>query len=486
MNTTTRRLASVVMVMFLALMVSTTWIQFFQADELNDDNRNIRKLHAQFGTDRGPIVVGGDAIALSTPVDDEFGYQREYTDGKLYSPLTGFFSLVNGTTGIEDAKNDFLNGQADALWVDRLQNLLTGATPQGSSVELTIDPAAQKAAWDALGDQRGAVVALDPSTGAILAMVSKPSFDPNELATHDTKAASDRYTELLNDDSRPLISRATAESYPPGSTFKLVTTAAALESGDFTPSTVVDAPSTYTLTGTSTKVGNYAGTSCSGSGEMSLADAVRISCNTTFLGLAGDLGDEAMQEQAEKFGFNEPFYVPFPAAASGYPTPPDTAALELSGIGQGSVKATPLQMAMVSAAIANGGELMEPYSVDKIRDAQLEVVEETSPTSLGQAVSEKTAEQLTDMMVSVVEDGSGTTAQMSGVSVAGKTGTAQHGADTSKTDPHVWFTSFAPADDPKVAVAVVVESGGDLGGQATGGSVAAPIAKAVMDAVLNG
>ncbi|MFI2104517.1 peptidoglycan D,D-transpeptidase FtsI family protein [Isoptericola sp. NPDC019693] len=489
MNTTLRRLASVVMVMFLALMVSTTWIQFFHADELNSDTRNIRSIYAEYGRARGPIVVGGEAIALSKPVDDEFGYQREYTDGKLYAPLTGFFSLANGTTKIEHTENDYLNGQADALWVDRLQNLLTGADPEGSSVELTIDPKAQQAAWDALGDQRGAVVALDPKTGAILALVSKPSFDPNDLASHSTREAGEAYTKLLNDtENKPLNSRATNWSYPPGSTFKLVTTAAALESGDYQPDTVIDAPSTYTLTGTQTQVGNFAGTSCASSGQMTLADALRISCNTAFLGLGGELGADAMDEQAEKFGFGKTVDVPFRADASQYDQDPDamnTAQVELSGIGQGSVTATPLQVAMVSAAIANGGEVMQPYSVDTVRDPQLEVVRQTSPTSLGRAVSEKTAGQLTDMMKSVVESGSGTSAQISGVQVAGKTGTAQWG-DTSKTNPHVWFTGFAPADDPQVAVAVVVESGGDLGGQATGGSVSAPIAKAVMEAVLNG
>jgi peptidoglycan glycosyltransferase len=487
-NTTLRRLAGVVMVMFLALMVSTTWIQFFHADELNSDTRNIRSIYAEYGRARGPIVVDGQAVALSTPVDDEFGYQREYTQGRMYAPLTGFFSLANGTTAVEHAENDYLNGQADALWVDRLQNLLTGSDPEGSSVELTIDPEAQQAAWDALGDQQGAVVALDPKTGAILAMVSKPSFDPNDLASHSTKEAGEAYTDLLNADGDPLLNRATAWNPPPGSTFKLVTAAAALESGDYTPDTVIDAPSSYTLTGTSTQVGNFAGTSCASAGEMTLADALRISCNTAFLGLGGDLGADAMDEQAEKFGFSSRYEVPFSTAASQYDPDPDemsTAQVELSGIGQGSVAATPLQVAMVSAAIANGGEVMQPFSVDTVRDPQLEVVRETSPQGLGRAVSEKTAGQLTDMMKSVVESGSGTSAQISGVQVAGKTGTAQHG-DTSETNPHVWFTGFAPADDPQVAVAVVVKDGGDLGGQATGGSVSAPIAKAVMEAVLNG
>jgi len=486
-NITTRRLASIVMVMFLALLVSTTWIQYFQAESLNDDPRNARSLYAQFGTDRGPIVVGGDAIADSVPVDDEWNYQRQYAQGRLYAPLTGYYSLVSGTSGIEQAENDFLAGSADALWVDRLTNLLTGSDPQGSAVELTIDPAAQQAAWDALGDQRGAVVALEPSTGKILALVSKPTFDPNDLATHSTSEANQAYLDLVNDDDDPLISRATNTLYPPGSTFKLVTTAAALESGDYTPETVIPAPSTYTLTQTETQVGNFAGTSCASSGEMTLADALRISCNTAYLGLAGELGADDMNSQAEAFGFGSPYDVPFTTSASQYDPDVDamtTAQVELSGIGQGSVNTTPLQVAMTSAAIANGGEVMVPYSVDRIRDAELEVVEETRANALGRAISSSTADELTDMMVSVVESGSGTAAQISGVSVAGKTGTAQHG-DNSEP-PHVWFTGFAPADDPQVAVAVVVENGGAMGSEATGGRVSAPIAKAVMEAVLNG
>ncbi|MDO8147638.1 penicillin-binding protein 2 [Isoptericola sp. b515] len=486
MNKTARRLASIVMVMFLALLVSTTWIQFFAAESLNNDPRNARTLYEQFGTDRGPIVVGGEAVADSVPVDDEWNYQREYAQGRLYAPLTGYYSLVSGTSGIERAENDFLAGSADALWADRLQNLLTGSDPQGSAVELTVNPAAQQAAWDALGDQRGAVVALEPSTGRILAMVSKPTFDPNELATHDTKQANDAYLALSNSDDKPLNNRATSEIYPPGSTFKLVTAAAALESGDYTAESVVDAPETYTPPGTNSAIRNYGGTACSPSGKQTLADALRISCNTAFAQLGVSLGDEALQEQAEAFGFNESFAVPFGTAASVFPDPPiDPAFVATSAIGQWDVRATPLQIAMVSAGIANDGEVMEPHSVARVRDQNLDVVSETRPSGLGRAVSADTAQQLTEMMIGVVEGGSGTGAQISGVTVAGKTGTAQHG--TGSEPPHVWFTGFAPADDPQVAVAVMVEDGGSIGtSEATGGRVAAPIARAVMEAVLNG
>jgi peptidoglycan glycosyltransferase len=489
MNTTLRRLAGVVMVMFLALMVSTTWVQYGQASSLNNDNRNVRKIYRDYGNARGPIVVGEQSVAASRAVDDPFGFQRVYGDddagtAQMYAPVTGFYSLVNGTSGIEGAENAFLNGQADALWVDRLQNLLTGEKTKGSSVELTIDPAAQKAAWDALGDQRGAVVAIEPSTGRILAMVSKPSYDPNALAVHSTKDAGQAYEDLLNADGDPLINRAIRSAYPPGSTFKLIDAAAALESGDYKADTQIPAPHRYTLPGTSTQLRNFGDEVCSSSDQMSLADALRISCNTAFAQLGVSLGADALDEQAKKFGFGQKLSVPMTTDASSFPK--DEASsddrLALASIGQGSVTETPLQVAMVSAAIANGGELMQPYLVDTIRDPELEVVEQTSPRKLSDAVSGSTADALTQMMLGVVEDGSGTAAQIPGVRVAGKTGTAQ---TTSEADPHAWFTGFAPADDPEVAVAVIVEHGGSAGSEATGGRVAAPVAKAVIQAVLD-
>ncbi|PZR53176.1 penicillin-binding protein 2 [Xylanimonas oleitrophica] len=489
MNTTLRRLASVVMVMFLALMVSTSWVQYVQADKLNNDNRNVRKIYREYGNARGPIVVGDQPVAASTPVDSPFGYQRVYADGdpqraQMYAPVTGFYSLVNGTTMIERSENSFLNGQADALWVSRLQNLLTGRKTEGSSVELTIDPAVQQAAWDALGDQRGAVVAVEPSTGKILAMVSKPSYDPNVLAVHSTREAGAAYQELLNADGNPMTNRAISTHYPPGSTFKLVDAAAALESGTYQADSSIPAPHRYTLPGTRTELRNFGDEVCSPTDEMSLADALRISCNTAFADLGVQLGGDAIREQAEKFGFGSRFEIPMSSAASNYPAAGDAFTpdrVALSAIGQGDVATTPLQVAMISAAIANGGELMQPYLVQTVRDPSLEVVQDASPRKVRDAVSPSTASALTDMMVGVVRNGTGTAAQIPGVDVAGKSGTAQ---TAPNTPPHTWFTAFAPAQDPQVAVAVVVENGGTLSNEATGGRVAAPIARAVIQAVL--
>ena len=486
MNVPLRRVATVVLVMFLALMVSTTYIQFVQADSLNADPRNKRQVYREYGNFRGPIVVAGESVALSTPVDDPYGYQRSYTNGPLYGHVTGFFSIVNGTSAIERKENAFLNGEASTLWIDRLQGLVTGQKPQGASVELTIDPAAQRAAYDALGEQRGAVVAIEPATGKILAMVSKPSYDPNVLATHDTKAASEAYQSLINADGDPLVNRAIAgNTYPPGSTFKLVTAAAALESGQYTPDTVIPAPDEYQYPNSTAAMKNFGGARCSPSGEQTLADAMRISCNTAFADLGVTLGGDAMRSQSEDFGFDSKLSVPMTVTASHFPdaeVTDDGGQLARASIGQGDVRATPLQIAMISAAIANGGKQMTPYTVQTVRGADLEVVEQTEPSLLRTSVSPTTAQQLTSMMISVVENGSGKPARISGIQVAGKTGTAEH---QSGAAPHAWFTGFAPADNPQVAVAVIVENGGDSGNEATGGAVAAPIAKAVMEAVLN-
>jgi peptidoglycan glycosyltransferase len=482
MNTPLRRIAVVVVAMFLALMGAATWVQYVQAAQLNADPRNARTLYREYDNFRGPIVVAGEPVASSTPVDDPFGFQRSYTNGPLYAHATGYYSVVYGPTGIERASNDLLTGTADSLFLSRIQDLVTGRQPQGSSVELTIDPAVQAAAAEALGDQRGAVVAVDPATGAILAMVSSPAFDPNLLAGHDTGAVNEAYRALNDDPAQPLVNRAIAgDTYPPGSTFKLVDAAAALEQG-LTPESPLAAPDVLPLPGSSATIGNFGGASCGPGGTVTLADALRVSCNTAFAQLGLDLGDDALREQSERFGFGAPLSVPLRVTPSRFPEDPDRPQTALSAIGQHDVRVTPLQMAMVSAAIANGGEQMAPHLVRTVRSPDLEVVEEASPDVLRTPVSAATAAALRDMMVGVVENGTGTAARIPGVLVAGKTGTAQ---TTDDAAPHAWFTAFAPADAPRVAVAVVVENGGSSGNEATGGRVAAPVAKAVIEAVLD-
>ena len=482
MNTPLRRLSTVIIVMFVALMAASTWVQFVKAPQLNNDARNVRTLYREYGNPRGPIVVGGEAVAYSVPADTSFNFLRTYTNGPLYAPVTGFYSVVYTRSGLEQAMNTELNGTADSLFLSRLQDLITGRQPQGASVELTIDPVVQQAAWDALAGQVGAVVAIDPATGAILAMVSSPSFDPNLLAGHSTPEVTAAWAALNEDPARPMVNRAIAgDTYPPGSVFKLVTAAAALESG-LSPDTVVEAPLELDLPQSSNTIGNFGGSACSPTDTISLADALRISCNTAFGRLGLDLGDDALRDQARAFGFDTALTIPLRVTESRYPAEPDLPQTALTAIGQHDVRVTPLQVAMVSAAIANDGVLMRPYLVDNVRNQDLTSVSATTRAVLGRAVSPTTARQLRDMMVAVVDSGTGRAARIDGVSVAGKTGTAQTTADAA---PHAWFTAFAPANDPRVAVAVVVEHGGALGDEATGGAVAAPIARAVIQAVMN-
>ncbi len=483
MNGPLRRLSVVVAVLFVALFASATNLQFVQAESLAAAPGNARTLYEQYSRERGPIVAGKSVLATSRPVNNLYRYLRRYPEGQLYAPVTGYYGTVFGSaTGIEAAEAAYLNGTADQLFYRRISDLLTGRQPKGASIEVTIDPAAQKAAYDALGDQRGAAVALDPRTGAILAMVSKPSFDPNALSGHSRPRAQRAYDRLLRDPARPLDNRAIAgRLYPPGSTFKIITTAAALSSGQYTPDTQVPGPAQLDLPQTSVTLPNNDNRPCGPNDQVSLLDALRISCNTSFGFLGMTLGDAALRKQAGQFGFGRTLQVPLTVTPSSFPRTQSQAQVAQAAIGQFDVRVTPLQVAMVAAGVANGGVVMQPYLVKRIRSSDLDTVSETSPAQFSTAVTPEVAAQLTTMMEAVVTGGTGTRAQISGVRVAGKTGSAQTAEGAA---PLAWFTSFAPVDDPKVAVAVVVEDGGTLGDEASGGRVAAPIAKAVMEAVL--
>lgn len=479
MNTPIRRLALLVFTMFTALLLSTSWIQFVQADELRQLPQNRRTLLDTYSRDRGAILVEGNAIADSQPTDDDLRWIRTYPQGELYGHVTGYYSFTYGAgAGLERAMSSVLAGTDDSLFYRRVVDLVTGTTPTGAAVETTVDPQVQAAAAAALGDRRGAVVALDPRTGAVLAMVSHPSYDPNSLASHNLGAVEDAWEALNGDPTRPLVNRTIAgDLYPPGSTFKLVVAAAALESGEFAPDSLLEGPQTYTLPGTSTDLPNFEGGTCGPTDEVSLADSIRVSCNTSMAWLAGELGTEALDDQSQAFGFEQDIEVPMPVTPSVYPEDADAAQLALTGIGQYDVRVTPLQVAMVSAAIANGGEVMEPYLVQTVRDGDLDVIDETDPSRLSRAVSATTAQELTDMMVDVVDNGSGRAAAIPGVPVAGKTGTAEFGTSGAA---HAWFTGFAPADDPQIAVAVVVESASEDWTGESGGRVAAPVGRDVL------
>jgi len=488
-NAPLRRVAVAVLVLFGLLLVNVNYIQVVRAGDYRDDPRNQRVLLRQYERERGPVLAGDGAQVLAESVENEgrFRYLRTYPGGtagpQVYAPVTGFFSFVYGTAQLERTEDAVLSGEDASLFVRRISDLVTGRDLQGGAVSTTLLPAAQEAAYDGLGSQRGAVVALDPRTGAVLAMVSRPSYDPNPLSSFDGELVRSTYQRLVDDPAQPLVNRATSFTYPPGSIFKVVTAAAALESGDFTVDTPVPAPDRLTLPQTTATIGNSGDSSCGG-GTIDLVSAMEISCNTSFAQMGLDLGDDAIRDTAEAFGFGRTLQVPLTVTESVFPADADPPQTAQSAIGQFDVRLTPVQAAMIAAGVANGGSVMAPYLVQQVLAPDLSVVDEADPEELSQAVSEETAAALTEAMTAVVQGGSGTgrAARIPGVTVAGKTGTAQRGQGQN---PHAWFIGFAPAQDPRVAVAVVVEDGGTAGSAGTGGRLAAPIARDVMEAVLD-
>ena len=478
MNRPIRRVAFVAMLMFALLLANGTFAILFRQDSLQASPQNRRVRDAEFAQNRGTILAAGQTeIAVTKPVKDRFKYLRSYPDDELYAAVTGYYSYDHARTGLESSYNTELAGTDASLFVRRLIDLATNRTPEGASVQTTISPEMQRAATRALGNQKGAVVALDPSTGAVLAMVTSPSYDPNRIASHDISEADAAYQRLAKDPDRPLSNRGAREIYPPGSTFKLVTAAAALEDGQ-KPDSKVASPDRLKLPGTNTFLPNS--TNCGGR-QVTLTQALRVSCNTAFANLGIDLGQEKLRAQAERFGFDARHLDDLSGTASKFPDDMDDAQLGLSSIGQFDVAASPLQMAMVTAASANDGVLMDPYVVSMVQAPDLKPIKTQRPTELSRAMSADNARLLQEMMVEVVENGTGGRAGISGVEVGGKTGTAQ---SDPKRKPFAWFTSFAPAEDPKVAVAVIVEDANIPRDDIAGGRVAAPIARAVMEAGL--
>ncbi|MFG1947323.1 peptidoglycan D,D-transpeptidase FtsI family protein [Nonomuraea sp. NPDC048826] len=484
MNRTIKRAAVACLAMFALLMINVNILQGVRATTLSEDARNTRNFYERYAVQRGRITAGGKVIlAQSKETKGDFRFLREYPEGRLYAHVTGFFS-PESESAIERSENALLDGSSASLLLQRGIDLFTGEPTRGANVDLTINPEAQKAAYDALREsgKRGAVAALDPKTGGILAMVSLPTYDPAELSGTDKGTVFGRYDELAKDKSQPLLNRTIERTYPPGSTFKVVTAAAFLEDDSGRGAdTTVDAPQVLDLPNTTADLPNYGGAAC-GSGQVTLRFALERSCNTPFGKIGIDLGYDAMRDQLEKFGAGEPLAVPMSVAKSDFGPKEDAAAVAQASIGQRSNQMTPLQMAMIAAGIANDGVVMKPHLVNKITDSNGDTIDQADPEEFTEAVSKETADELTDMMVSVVANGTANRAQIPGVQVAGKTGTAE---TAQGQQPHAWFISFAPADDPKIAIAVMVESGAVRGGgEATGGGTAAPIAKAVMEAVL--
>lgn len=485
MNRPIRSVAVACLVMFLALLANVNFVQFVQADTLNNKNGNRRVTNEEFSRDRGPILAGGEPVAESVRSRGAYKFQRAYSDGPLYAPVTGYFSYIYGRGGLEYSQNPVLSGSDNRLFVSRVVDIVANKQPKGGSVETTIDPLAQQAAGTGLEklgtDTRGAVVAIRPSTGEILAMASQPSYDPADLASHDFDAVERAWRSLTDDPTQPMLNRGTQQALPPGSTFKLVTAAAVLENLNLTPTDMVEAGARLTFPDIAYSLGNHDRGNCGGN-QITFSRALEVSCNVAFGRLAGEVGADALADQARAFGFGTDLLSGLPSNASRFPTDSLNAPqLAQSGIGQFEVAATPLQMAIVGAAIGNGGEVMRPYVVGSVRAPNLRVIEQTRPEVFGSAMSSSNANALTQMMVNTVEKGTAASARIRGVEVAGKTGTAQSTADRP---PYAWFVSFAPAQNPEVAVAVLVESSNTARSEIAGGRLAGPIARAVMQAVL--
>lgn len=484
MNKPLRRIAIFCGLLVLALLVRDNWLQYVQADNLAEHEMNRRVAIERYAQPRGDIIVDGKAITGSKKVDSgDFEYKRTYKDGPMWSPVTGFASQRIGANQIEKLEDGILTGKDDRLFFRRSLDMLTGKKMEGGNVVTTLNRDAQKAAYDGLKSKgKGAVAAIDPSTGAILALASTPSYDPSSFAGNFNKDA-ETFANLDKDPDKPMLNRALRETYPPGSTFKVVTAAAAMEHGLYTD---IDAktrsPLPWTMPNTTTPLKNEGNIPCK---NATLREALRVSCNTVFGKIGSDLGKDKMLETAEKFGFNSEQFTPVRSNASNFPEEMDRPQTALSSIGQFETAATPLQMAMVTSAIANDGTLMEPYMIKELQAPNLDVIEKHSPKEMSEPMSKENAQKLQDMMQTVVNEGTGTRAKIPGVTVGGKTGTAQHGLNNSK-NPYAWFISYAKTDSGSpVAVAVVVEDSNAARDDISGGGLAAPIARDVMKAVID-
>ena len=490
MNRALRRTSIAVLVMFLLLLINVNYLQGFDTASLAGEPGNSRALYSSANQyQRGSIVTSdGVTIAASklSTGNDSFKYQRYYPLGPEYAPVTGYDTLY-GSTGIEAAQNSLLSGSDSALDVRKIIDLITGKTTEGARVEVTINSKVQNAAYSALvaGGKPGAVVAIDPQTGAILAMASYPSYDPNALATHDGVQLNKVDNELIHATGNPLLNRALQATFPPGSTFKIVTSSALLtQNSSTTINTNVDSPTQLTLPQTTHVLTNDDGEACGdGSGQAPLITAFAQSCDTTFAQIGINLGAQVLNAMAEKFGLNDAnLTVPLGVQKSNYTIPASKALTAYSAIGQFDDTVTPLQEAMFAAAIANHGTLMKPYLVQQVTASDLSTVNTTSPSVLSQPVTPDVASDVGQMMRAVVQDSDGTGFEFNaqnegGLVIAGKTGTAQNGVNNSGLNDAA-FTSFAPYGNPRIAVGVIIQGGG------YGATAAAPIAVQVIKAYL--
>jgi peptidoglycan glycosyltransferase len=491
-----RKVGIVLVLAFLAIFVQLNYVQIFAAERISENPANALHLIREYSIERGRILtLDGVEIARSEETEGRYKFRRLYPQGELYGHITGFYSVRYGERGLEATFDDQLVGEAGALSVQDIEDEFLGSGEQGDDIRTTISSDLQQVARTALGAERGAIVAIDLSRdhrGDVRAMWSNPSFDPSPLASFEPRAQRRAWLALdPTSSTSPLVNIAARRGYAPGSTFKVVTAAAALQSGRYRPDSSFPDPQRLEpcegsrqrgepcLPLTNQSLTNFTKQTCAG-GSINLFEALRISCDTTFAILGLDNPDEVF-DMAQSIGFNEPIPFDVGTEASGYPRIPSEAApfWAYAAIGQADVSATPLQMALVAATVASEGNVPRPRLVREVLDPNGGIVQRFDPEYIRQAMSADVARVLKEMMVSVVANGTGTAAQIPGIEVAGKTGTAQ---TVQGENPHTWFIAFAPADNPKLAVAVIVENGGSFGSEATGGAVAAPIARQVLEA----
>jgi peptidoglycan glycosyltransferase len=496
-----RRLGIALVVLFLVLFGQLAYVQVFAADDIKNHPANFsRQLIAEYNVQRGSILTAdGLVLAESVPGPEgsRYRFERRYPQGNLYGYLTGFYSRIYGRSAIEQSFNSYLSGEAPELAISTFTDLFLGREKRGASVFVTIDPNLQEAARDALGANQGAVVAMDPRTGDVLAMYATPGFDPNDLSSGTDEEIRAAWKRLNADPEKPLLAKSHQELYLPGSSFKILTASAALENG-YGPDSSWPNPHRLTLPLTNEQLQNFGDEHCNGgSSSITLMEAFEESCNVTFAEVGLKLGPERMAEQARAYGLcgtlpperttcEEPLVTfELPYQNGRFPEPEyferNDPLLAFSAIGLDNDLVNPLQMALMASAVANGGVMPNPRIVTQVRDSQGRVVREFGDRDVGRAISFQTAQTLTQMMIAVVNEGTGYRAALPGIQVAGKTGTATNGEGRP---PNAWFTAFAPAEDPRIAVSVIVLDGGDLGSDATGGQVAAPIVRAVIDAYL--
>lgn len=497
MNAPLRRVGVVVMILFGMLFLNLNWVQAYKADEYRTSDYNGRVQVAEYERKRGNIEAGGTPLATSKDTGGELRYLRTYPQGEKYAHVLGYKPVNLADTGVERIEDDFLAGTSDQLFADRFRDMLrlTGEPTGGGNVLLTLSKRAQDTAYKQLtenrqGATRGAAVAIDPRTGAVQALVSMPSFDPNPLASHNTDEAAAAYNKLEGDPNGPLKNRALGETLPPGSTFKIVVAAAGLENG-VGKETLIPAGPSYTPPTSGTPIRNAVPAICP-QDEVTLLVAVRDSCNTGFAKLGVRLGAAKIKEKARQFGFEQEDLtvgelgeggLPVAASRTGDIQNPDggdnLAGLAQSSIGQFDVRMTPLQGALIAASVANNGNQMRPYLIQQLLGPDRTTNYYTAdPKQLRQPVSGQVAKDLRDMMVAVVTDGSGRNARINGYTVGGKTGTAQAGENS---DDHGWFIGFVLDKDgnPVSAVCVLLESTGD-GGSAEAARIAGQIMRAAI------